>query len=171
MRKPRKEFSYSSLQKKLVLKLNKAAKTLKEMGYESQPISPRELYDYMTGETPTGDTITIVDVLDNEFLMIHEAVEISELKKKKVPINKQTVMNTYLGVVETHYTATEYELDYAIDKKDYEWLKMRMSHAKSWLEEPNMPHHLVQRHSNLMKKLSKALESCSKDKSTLRSGN
>jgi ribosomal protein L14E/L6E/L27E len=171
MGKPRREFSYSSLLKKLVLKLSEAAKALKEMGYESQTISPREFYDYMTGETPTGDTITIVDVLDNKFLMIHEVVEISELKKKRVPINKQTVMNTYTSVVETHYTATEYELDYATDKKDYEWLKMRMNHAKSWLEEPNMPHQLVQRHRNLMKKLSKALESSSKDKSSLQRGN
>jgi hypothetical protein len=157
------EFSYSGLKNRIVLKLSEATKTLKEMGYKSQQISPREFYDYMTGETPTGDTITIVDVLDNEFLMVHEVVEISELKKKRIPIDKQTVMNTYPNTLEIHYTATEYELDYAIDKKDYDWLKVRIMHAKSWLEEDNMPRHLVLRCKAIIKKLSKTLESSSKD--------
>jgi hypothetical protein len=163
MRGPRKEFSFNSLLEKIVLRLRETNQTLSKLSYESQQISPREFFDYMTGETPTGDTITIVDVLDNEFLMIHEVTEISELKKMGVPINKQTVMNTYPSTVEAHYTATEYELEYALGKKDYQWLKTRIKHAESWLEEPNMPHHLVQRHNNLMKRLSKALENSTED--------
>jgi hypothetical protein len=114
----------------------------------------------MTGETPTGDTVTLLDVLDNEYLMIHEVVEISELKKKGVPINKQTVMMMHPNY-ETHYTATEHELDYAIDKKDFDWLKIRIDHAKSWLEDPDMPQHLIPRYETIIRKCSEALRTSS----------
>ncbi len=114
----------------------------------------------MTGETPTGDTITILDVLDNEYLMIHEVVEINELKKKGVPINKQTVLMIHPNY-ETHYTATEYELDYALDKEDFDWLKVRINHAKSWLKDPDMPQYLILRCEAIIRKFSKALKNSS----------
>jgi len=130
---------------------------LKERGYTSRHISPREFYDYMTGETPTGDTITILDVLDNEYLMIHEVVEISELKKKGIPINKQTVLMVHPSY-ENHYTATEYEMDYAMSRGDCDWLRLRMKHAKSWLEDEDLPQHLIPRYKALMEKFSKTLK-------------
>jgi len=153
------EVGYNRLLGKIVVKLKETTSTLQELGYESQQISPREFYDYMTGDTPTGDIITILDVLDNEYLMIHEVVEISELKKLGIQINKQTVMMTFPDPsYSTHYTATEYELDYALSSKNYDWLKTRMKHAKSWMEDEDLPQHLVPRYKALMEKLSKALE-------------
>ena len=114
----------------------------------------------MTGETPTGGTITILDVLDNTFLMIHEVVEISELKKLGIPINEDTVMNGYPSpICETHYAATVWEFDHTLRKKDYDWLKVRIKHAKSWLEDPDTPQHLVPKLRALIEKFSRALKS------------
>jgi len=139
--------------------LKEATAKLRESGYESQSISPREFYDYMTGETPTGDTISITDVLGNEFLMIHEAVEISELKKLGVPINKQTVTLTFpVPSYDTHYKATEHELDYALTKKNYDWVKTRIAQAKYWLEDENLPQHLIPQYKTLIQKFSKTVE-------------
>ncbi len=152
-------FGYKDLRNEIILKIKEAISKLKEIGYKSQQISPKEFYDYMTGETPTGDTITILDVLDNEYLMIHEVVEISELKKLGIPINKQTVMMTFPDPsYYTHYTATEYELDYALSKGDCDWLRFRMKHVKSWLEDEDLPQHLIPRYKALMKKFSKDSE-------------
>ncbi len=153
--------NYSDLVNRIILELEGTSSKLKKMGYKSHHILPREFYDYMTGETPTGDTITILDVLDNEFLMIHEVVEISELKKLGIPVDKQTVMMSHPKVYENHYKATEYELDYALSKENYDWLKIRINHAKSWLEDPNMPQHLIQRCKAIIKKYSAALKSSS----------
>ena len=151
------EVAYDTLLKIIVKGLRKATKTLKELGYESQNISPREFYDYMTGETPTGDAIIIVDVLNNVFLMIHEVVEISELKKMRIPINKRTVVMFHPKVYEAHYTATEYELDHALNEKNYDWLKVRVNNAKSWLEDDSMPPHLVPRCKAIIEKFSEVL--------------
>jgi len=158
MTKPRTTFSYSALRKRIVAKLKETTETLRKIGYESQRISPREFYNYMTGETPTGDTITIVDVLNNEFLMIHEIVEISELKKMGIPISKRTFMMLQPQMMyETHYTATEYEFDYALHKGTFDWLKIRINHAKSWLEGDHMPQHLVPQYKALVEKFSQIL--------------
>jgi len=149
--------SYGTVSKRINRKLRDAIKILKELGYESQHVSPKEFYDYMTGETPTGDTITIVDVLGNDFLMIHEVVEISELKKMEIPIHRRTITMFHPKVYEAHLTATEYELDYALDKKDYDWLKTRINHAKSWLEDDYLPEHLIPRCEAIVKRFSEGL--------------
>jgi len=149
--------SYDALSKRINKKLRDAIKILKELGYKSQRVSLKEFYDYMTGETPTGDAITIVDVLGNDFLIIHEIVEISELKKMGIPIHRRTIMTFHPKVYEAHYTAIEYELNYALDKKDYEWLKVRINHAKSWLEDDYLPQHLVPRCKAIIKRFSEVL--------------
>ena len=120
------EFSYNDLRDRIILKLKEATGKLREMEYESQHIAPREFFDYMTGETPTGDIITILDVLKNDFLMIHEAVEISELKKNGIPINNQTVIIYYPEVYKAHLSAMDYELTHALNKRNYIWLKRRL---------------------------------------------
>lgn len=133
-------------------KIKEATRILKQLGYESKHISAKEFYDYMTGETPTGDVITLNDVLASEFLMIHEVAEISELKKRGIPINKQTVMSFHSKVYEAHFTATEYELNHAVNKKDHAWLELRLTHARDWLEDKHLPEKLVSRCKSLIKK-------------------
>jgi len=141
---------------KINARIKEATTILKQLGYKSEDISPKEFYDYMTGETPTGDVITLNDVLNNEFLMVHEVVEISELKKKGIPIDKQTVVNYYPRTTyEAHFTATEYELTHALNKKGYDWLKLRMHHAQDWLNDKDLPRELAPRCKSIVKKFSK----------------
>lgn len=147
--------SYDELHIEIVGKLKKTGETLKKIGYEYRDVSPKELYDYLTGETPTGDITTIVYVLASEYLMIHEVVETSELKKAGIPLNTQTVMKYHPDVYRVHFTATDIELDYAVSKKDYDWVKARINLAPSWLEDDMMPKHLVPRCRALMEKFSR----------------
>jgi hypothetical protein len=149
--------SYNRLRRQIIKKLKMATKELEKLGYKSQHISPKEFYDYMTGETPTGDIISVADVLSNEFLLIHEIVEISELKKFGIEINKHTVMMFHPKVYEAHYVATEYEFNYALGKQNYDWLKVRIEHAKSWLKDETMPPHLAPKFKALIEKFSEVL--------------
>lgn len=119
-------------------KVDEAMKILKVLGYRSETITPEEFYDYMTGETPTGDLITLTDILNNEFLMVHEVVEISELKKRDIPINKQTIIQFYTEVFKVHFTALNYELTYALNKQHYEWIRSRLTDTERQLNDPYM---------------------------------
>ncbi|PUA33959.1 MAG: hypothetical protein B7O98_00640 [Zestosphaera tikiterensis] len=114
---------------KLETEISKVAEKLKLLNYNVEKVSADELYIYLTCDTPTGDTTTLDDVLSNEYLMIHEVVEVSELKKMNVPINERTIMEYYPEVYEAHLTAVDYELTYALINKDYEWIKRRLSYA------------------------------------------
>ncbi len=124
---------------KINIRMEEAAGILKELGYQVEHVSPREFYDYMTGETPTGDVTTLEDVLGNEFLMVHELVEISELKKKGIPIDKRTVMRFYPKVYEAHFVAIDYELSHALSRGKYGWIERRLAQAKEQLDDPHLP--------------------------------
>jgi hypothetical protein len=113
-------------------KIREAEEALKKVHYSQEQISAKEFHDYMTGETFSGDTTTISDVLGNEFLMFHELVEISELRKPGIKINKCTLVESPKLVVYTaHFTAMEQELNYALLRKDFSWIRTRLQQHKA----------------------------------------
>ncbi|MFB0514176.1 MAG: hypothetical protein ACETVQ_01215 [Candidatus Bathyarchaeia archaeon] len=146
-------------------KIKEATRILEQLGYESEKISAKEFYDYMTGETPTGDVVMLNDVLLNEFFMVHEIVEISELKKMDVPIDQQTIMVFYPEVYVVHLTALDYELTHALNKRNYAWFQRRLSGVT--LEDPYLPQEfnylrqeLAPRCKSIIKKFSEHLPQC-----------
>lgn len=141
------------------MRVSEARKKLEELSYNVEGFSKLEFYNYMTGETPTGDVYTLENILENEYLMLHEVVEISELKKKDVPIDKQTIMKFHPKVYEAHLTAAEYELTYAFNRKNYDWIKLRLKHAKDWLEDEYLPHELLPQCKYLIERFSKLVRS------------
>ena len=110
---------------------------LRRLGYEPEPVLESELRDYMAGETPTGDAVTLEEVLENDYLLVHEVVEVSELKKMGVPVDRETVMRHYPEVYRAHLTALEYELRYALSRGDHDWLRRRLPLVS--VEEPYLP--------------------------------
>ncbi|MEM2960218.1 MAG: hypothetical protein QXU67_01295, partial [Candidatus Bathyarchaeia archaeon] len=44
-----------------------------------------------------------------------------------------------------HFTALEYEIKYALNKRDLSWIKLRLSHAREWLKDKELPKDLVER--------------------------
>jgi hypothetical protein len=109
------------------LKIAEIERKLRTLGFESENISAEEFYKYISGETPTGDIVTLDEILISEYLMLHEIVEISELKKMNVIIDKQTITKHYPKVYEAHLTAMDYELTYALNNGDYGWIKHRLA--------------------------------------------
>jgi len=100
-------------------KIKRAMKALKGLDYDAEEVSAREFYDFMTGEIFSEDKTTLRDVLDSDYLMIHELVEISELKKMGRRIDRRVVVNSPRTVIyEAHLFAMEFEMDYALKRGD-----------------------------------------------------
>lgn len=135
---------FNAVKDKVTERLNETLQRLAEQGFTLNPSTPREFYDYLTGETFSGDKTTLDDILNNDFLMIHEAVEISELKRLEATINTVTLMETPKRYVyEAHLNAIEFELMYALIYEDYHWIKHRLGHHGKVLEDdPWMPDEL-----------------------------
>ncbi len=144
-------------------KISKAERKTRQLGYAAEDISAQEFYDYMTGEIFSEDKTSLRDVLDSEFLMVHELVEMSELKKMGRTINKRVIVESpKIMIYEAHFTAMELELNYALLKKEYAWISTRLeAHQATVLEDdPHLPeelrpqgHVIFERFSKLLKAL------------------
>jgi hypothetical protein len=136
-------------------RIKKAKKALKQFGYDPTYVSAKEFYDYMTGEIFSDDPTTLRDVLGNEYIMIHELVEIGELKKIGRKIDKHVVVETpKIPFYAAHLTAMETELKYALYKGDTYWAKIRLrQHKESVLDDdPNLPEKLRPRAEEIYEK-------------------
>lgn len=140
-------------------KIKKAENALKQLGYVAEKVSAKEFHDYMTGEIFSEDKTTLRDVLDSGFLMVHELVEMSELKKMGRTINKRTIMESPKTMIyEAHFTAIEYELNYALLKREYSWIGTRLEQHKLVLvDDPHLPEELKPRGNAILERFRKLI--------------
>jgi len=133
--------SFDEVKDSIEYRLGQIYEILDELEYQLNRCTLKEFYDYMTGETYTGDKITLLDVIGNEYLLLHEAYEISELKRLGVEIGVNTLMESAKEkIYEAHLNAMEFELDYALLLEDYYWLKHRLGHHEKVVnDDPWMP--------------------------------
>jgi hypothetical protein len=129
---------------KIRKRIETTTKLVKNLGYELEDVSVQEFYDFMTGENFSDDTTTLKEVLENEYLMVHELVEISELKKMGRKIDKRVIVDSLKEVIyKAHFFAQEFEMNYALAKKDYSWVRLRLGHHRNVLnDDPNLPEKL-----------------------------
>jgi hypothetical protein len=149
------------LSEKIEARILKARKALERIGYTPEDISAKEFYDYMNGEIFSEDSTTLKDVLGNEFLMVHELSEMSELKKMGRAIDTRVIVDSPKTVIyEAHLKAMELELEYAIFKKDYFMVKVRLKqHKESVLnDDPNLPEKLRPRAKEIFRKFKSLLK-------------
>lgn len=146
-------------------KIRTARRGLKRLGYVAADVSEREFHDYMTSEVFSDDPTTLRDVLGNEFLTIHELVEISELKKMGVRIDKRVIVDSPKAMIyKAHFAAIETELNYALFKGDTFWAKFRLGQHKASVlnDDPNLPKEMRPRAEEIWKKFRKLIETYSK---------
>jgi hypothetical protein len=124
----------------------------------------------MTGEIFSDDPTTIQDVLNNEYILIHELVEISELKKIGRKIDKHVIMETpKIPFYTAHFNAMETELECALHKRDTYWMKIRLKqHKESVLDDdPNLPEELRPRAEEIYEKYRRLAKQASEQSITL----
>jgi hypothetical protein len=142
-------------------RIRKTRKALKKIGYTPKDVSAKEFYNYMNGEIFSEDTTTLKDVLGNEFLMVHELSEMSELKKMGRAIGTRVIVDSPKTVIyEAHLRAMELELEYAMFKKDYFMAKVRLKQHKDSVlnDDPNLPERLRPRAEEIFRKFKSLLK-------------
>jgi hypothetical protein len=146
---------------KIDTRIEATRRALTSISYSIEEVSAQEFYDYMTGEIFSDDPTTLDDVLGNEYLMVHELVEMNELKKMGRTIDKRVIIDSPKTVIyDAHLTAMETELRYAFNKKDYYWVKIRLRHHKESVldDDPNLPEEMRPRAEELFRTFSEAVK-------------
>ncbi|MBK5112136.1 MAG: hypothetical protein KGD59_04485 [Candidatus Heimdallarchaeota archaeon] len=134
MRNKNKARKFGSIQKKI----DTISDYLREHNYSIVEIQAKELISYFDGEAPSGDTITLEQVLQSKWLLVHEVVEICELKKLGYSISFDLLVSKPIEVFQAHLTATKWELQLAKKEGADEWIRKRLNNVRSWLEDPNL---------------------------------
>ena len=142
-------------------KIEATRKALKSISYVVKEVSAQEFYDFMTGGIFSDDKTTLDDVLGNEYLMVHELVEINELKKMGRTIDKRVLIDSPKTVIyDAHLTAMQTELNYALYKRDYFWVKIRLRQYKESVldDDPNLPKEMRPRAEKIFEKFRRAMQ-------------
>jgi len=115
-------------------------------------VTAEEVIDYFSLDTPTGDFTTIKDVAKHRFLLLHEMIEISEIRKMGLKLTPSLFTTYYKQVLEAHVTATEWEFFLAKKLGNEEWIRKRLPLIEDWI--PEMPDALQERCIKLRNKYS-----------------
>jgi len=122
------EPGFREVERRILEALENAYKLLGELGVEVVECTAAEFYEYLTGETFTGDKTTLGDVLGSLYLVVHEAVEIGALKAAGLMIGQRTVVDSSRELVyAAHFRALDVELMAALGRGDVEWVRMRVA--------------------------------------------
>lgn len=141
--------------KEIQEKINVVKEVLLKTNYEIGVIKAQELIDYFKGDAPSGDMTTLEDILNSEWLLIHELVEINELKKRGFEISAKLLYTHADDVFIAHLIATELELSLAREAGNFDWIKRRINDIKNWIEDPTLSHQLKEKCSNLLRKFTR----------------
>ena len=120
-------------------KIDSTIEYLEKRNYSSLPVLALELVSYFEGDAPSGDAITLPMILNSKWLLLHEVIELSELKKKGFTISSQLLFDHSKEVFSAHLTATSWELALASQDDDANWVQKRLEDIKSWLTDSSLP--------------------------------
>lgn len=100
-------------------------------------VSLGDLKDYFEADTPYPDS-SLDEVLSNRFLVVHELVEIDEVKRMGLQITKDVIVKHLNEVDDAHLKATRIELMLAAEQRDIEHLKSRYQDIQRWSVDPTV---------------------------------
>jgi hypothetical protein len=96
-------------------RINKAIQSLENLDYVGVNITAKDFITWMTADKFAEDKITVFDVLESDNLMVHEVVEINEVKKNNIELNKRVLLDTPRVIIyESHILALKIELEYIL---------------------------------------------------------
>ena len=137
--------------------IKNAKEILEKYGYICD-VSVEDLKKYFEADTIYSD-IRLDEVLKHPLLLIHEIVEINEVKRMGLKLTKDVIIKNHEVVDEAHLTAAEIELEIAKEIGDYKHIKYRLKHVRSWCEDPLVLPKLKDRYKELYIKTNQALSS------------
>lgn len=143
-------------------KLHTCVKVLKRFGYDCN-VSEKELMTYLTADTPYPDLSSKV-ILSDDLWLIHELIEINELKKMGIAITgKDLIMKNLEKVYEAHLKALKLELLIAQKLGRLDHIERSFKNLKNIVHnDPLVPSHLRSAFKDMLEKYRDALEGAKK---------
>ncbi len=117
-------------------------------------VTAEEILRYLNAPTYEEDVYDTTSILENEYLVLHEILEVCCLKRKGIAINERTILDHREEVYTCHLEALEEEIAYAWKKGDRRWVAQRVNDLNSYLTDPYLPPGLRERVLGLIRRFS-----------------
>jgi len=128
--------------------LDEAMGLLKRYGYGYE-ISPEDFHGYAEADTFYPSAISWEEILQNRLIVVHEVVEIAELKRMGLDITRDVVVRNVEQVYAAHLRATEVEMEIARAMGDVEHICDRLGVIEDWTDDPLVPPGLIDQYEAL----------------------
>ena len=99
--------------------------------------TPDELVKWFEADTPFED-IGLDEVLESTLTVVHELVEIDEVKRMGLPIAKDTILRNLEKVDDAHLRAATVELSIAQKQQDFDYIEDRIPSIEKWSVDPTV---------------------------------
>jgi hypothetical protein len=116
------------------LEVSSCRRLLEEHGIECSTTAD-DLIAWFNADTAYPD-ISLDELLGRPLLVVHELVEISEVKKMGLKLTKDVILKNPEAVDRAHCLATLAELKMAVELGDVEHVRSRMRSIESWISDP-----------------------------------
>ncbi|HUU07300.1 MAG TPA: hypothetical protein VMW88_02685 [Thermoplasmata archaeon] len=91
-------------------------------------------------------------------LVVHELVEIENVKRMGLALTKDVIIRNPEKVDEAHLIAAGIELELAASMKDVKHLRWRLEHIRMWSEDPSVTPSNREKYKALLAKVTKTVE-------------
>lgn len=140
-----------NIKKEIDSAISKVSELLREKEVPYVEVSPKEVIKYFSGEAPSGDVRKLSDLVDEKWLLIHELLELSELKRKGCTISRDLLDSKSDEVYRAHVFAFAWELRLAKRAGDNKWVERRIQLVKNWINDERIPEDVKRRCEDILK--------------------
>jgi GNAT superfamily N-acetyltransferase len=136
--------------------LEEARGILRRHGYDHD-ISAEDLLAYAEADTIYPSAISWDEILKDRLILVHEVVEIAELKRMGLEITRNVIVQNLEEIYEAHLRAAEVEMAIALEINDLRHLHRRLKAVQDWIGDPLMPSRLRAEYDDLYARLQQAV--------------
>jgi len=114
--------------------VEEAKQLLRDHGYDCNTTA-EDLVRWFKADTPFDENFGLDEVLKEPLIVVHELVEIENVKKMGLALKKDVIVKNLEKVDDAHMIATEVELRLAASMKDVKHLRGRLENIRMWSED------------------------------------
>jgi hypothetical protein len=119
-------------------------------------VSADDLKKWFDADTLYPD-VTLNDVLENPWLVIHEIVEIDAVKRAGLQLSKDVIIANSDVVERAHYEAAKIELEIAIENRAAVHIRDRIPDIRNWSKDEHVLPKMRMRYERLCSATEQAL--------------
>jgi hypothetical protein len=140
--------------------VQEAKQLLKDHGYDCTTTAD-DLRRWFEADTPFDENFGLNEVLKQPLIVIHELVEIENVKQMGLSLSKDVIIKNLEKVDDAHMIATEVELKIAIALRDVDHIRDRLENIRIWSEDDTVTPENKEKYRRMHSETLNALQSLS----------